>query len=92
VEDHTGKEALLVQAYTQRPGTSNPMRMMFDLPTLIDPTENLDHLTLPFTIEEIDSVVKEMPVDRAPGPDGFSGLFLKACWPIIKEDFYTLCA
>ena len=32
-----------------------------------------------------------MPGDRAPGPDGFSGLFLKACWPIIKNDFYTLC-
>ncbi|XP_073359822.1 uncharacterized protein [Aegilops tauschii subsp. strangulata] len=45
----------------------------------------------PFTKDEIDGVVKEMPVDRAPGPDDFSGLLLKACWPIIKEDFYTLC-
>ena len=33
-----------------------------------------------------------MPPDRAPGPDGFSGAFLKACWPLIKYDFYTLCA
>ena len=90
VEDHTGKEALLFQAYTERLGTSNPTQMRFDLPSLIRP--NLDHLMLPFTHEEIDSVVKEMPADRAPGPDGFSALFLKACWPIIKEDFYTLCA
>ena len=91
VGDHAGKEALLFQAYTERLGTSNPTQMQFDIRSLIRPTENLDHLTLPFTREEIDSVVKEMPGDRAPGPDGFSGLFLKACWPIIKEDFYNLC-
>lgn len=33
-----------------------------------------------------------MPTDRAPGPDGFSGTFLKACWSIIREDFYKLCS
>ena len=32
-----------------------------------------------------------MPADRAPGPDGFTGIFLKSCWQIIKEDFYNLC-
>lgn len=29
-----------------------------------------------------------MPVERAPGPNGFKGCFLKACWPIIREDIY----
>jgi hypothetical protein len=32
-----------------------------------------------------------MPSDKSPGPDGFSGHFLKVCWPIIKYDFYRLC-
>jgi hypothetical protein len=41
-------------------------------------------------MEEINSIVKEMPTDRAPGPDGFNGLFMKKCWPIIKEDFVKL--
>jgi hypothetical protein len=27
-----------------------------------------------------------MPPDKAPGPDGFTGDFFKACWGIIKED------
>jgi hypothetical protein len=40
---------------------------------------------------EIDNVVKLMPVDKAPGPDGFNGQFLKSCWHIIKQDIYQLC-
>jgi hypothetical protein len=31
-----------------------------------------------------------MPANRAPGPDGFNGLFLKRCWPIIQNDFYNV--
>ena len=27
-----------------------------------------------------------MPADRAPGPDGFTGMFYKTAWPVIKED------
>jgi hypothetical protein len=34
--------------------------------------------------------VKYFPIDKAPGPNGFNGKFLKKCWPIIKEDFYKL--
>ena len=30
-------------------------------------------------------------MDKAPGPDGFNGMFLKKCWHIIKEDVYQLC-
>lgn len=32
-----------------------------------------------------------MPSDKSPGPDGFNRLFRKACWHIIKDDFYELC-
>jgi len=27
-----------------------------------------------------------MPTDKAPGPDGFTGIFFKECWEIIKDD------
>ena len=67
-------------AIRDKQSMSNPTQMRFDLPALIQPTANLDHLTDPFTKDEIDGVVQEMPADQAPGPDGFSGLFLKACW------------
>jgi hypothetical protein len=65
--------------------------MLFDLPSLIQPTEGLEELSAPFTKEEIDSVVRTLPIDKTPGPDGFNGQFLKSCWHIIKEDIYQLC-
>ena len=64
--------------------------MGFDLASLIAPVEGLDVLTEPFGKEEMDEVVKHMPVDKAPGPDGFNGLFFKRCWHIISADFYYL--
>jgi mannosylglycoprotein endo-beta-mannosidase len=39
-----------------------------------------------FTEEEVIGAIKSMPSDKAPGPDGFTGAFYKACWPIIKVD------
>ena len=51
---------------------------------------NLNSLVAPFSREEIDLLIKQIPTDKAPGPDGFNGLFMKKCWQIIKEDFYKL--
>lgn len=31
-------------------------------------------------------MVKSMPMDKAPGPDGFTGRFFATCWDIIKLD------
>jgi hypothetical protein len=45
----------------------------------------------PFTKQDIGNVIKNMPSDKAPGPDGFNGVFFKKCWNIIKEDIYQLC-
>jgi hypothetical protein len=68
--------------------SGNPV-MLFPLSQIVQ-SHDLSHLDEPFTMEEIDAVVKEMPTDRAPGPDGFNGLFMKKCWPTIKEDFIKL--
>ena len=64
--------------------------MGFDLDTLIATVDGLEDQSQPFTKSEIDAVIKNMPPDRAPGPDGFSGLFLKRCCLILKEDFMQL--
>jgi hypothetical protein len=43
-----------------------------------------------FSREEIDELMKDLPMDKSPGPDGFNELFMKKCRAIIKEDFYRL--
>jgi len=44
------------------------------------------HIDFCFSEEEIWQAIKDMPPDKAPGPDGFTGLFYKTAWPIIKTD------
>jgi hypothetical protein len=43
-----------------------------------------------FTEEEIFACVKDLAGDKAPGPDGYIGIFLKIAWSLIKGDF--MCA
>lgn len=43
-------------------------------------------MDLLFSDEEIHKAVCQLPSEKAPGPDGFPGLFFKICWPIIKGD------
>jgi hypothetical protein len=90
VSDHDEMAGLLWSEYKERLGTSVPINMQFDLDRLITRVTGLDELTTPFLKEEIDLVIKEMPSDRAPGPDGFNGMFLKKCWNIVKDDFHEL--
>lgn len=66
--------------------------MLFNLNALITPLDDLDDIVAPFQHDEIDRVIRRMPSDKALGPDGFNGLFLKKCWPFIKHDFYNLCS
>lgn len=58
----------------------------FDL--LNHPTLDLSSLDVCFTEDEIWAVVRDIPAEKAPGPDGFTGLFYKKkkAWPIIKAD------
>ena len=50
---------------------------------------NLDDLDTPFTEEELLNTIRSLPSEKAPGPDGFIGVFYKKCWEIIKDDFYV---
>ena len=66
--------------------------MHFDIESLYEPlpdASTFHNLELPFT-EEVNEVVKELPNDKSPGPDGFHNQFFKACWEIIKVDVFRL--
>jgi hypothetical protein len=73
VHDHEGKAALL-QEYKNRMGISLQPHMLFDLSTLVSITQDMDSLVAPVLPQEIDNIIKMVPIDKAPGPDGFNGL------------------
>jgi hypothetical protein len=70
--------------------SSNP-ELMFYLQEMAINQIDLSNLVEPFTNEEIDKAIREMPSERAPAPDGFNMQLIKKCWHIIKTDFYQLC-
>jgi hypothetical protein len=57
-----------------------------DLDFLGMPAHGLLDLESPFSVEEVWNVVKAQELDKAPGPDGFTGRFYVSCWEIIKGD------
>lgn len=61
--------------------------------------ENNQYLTAIPEKDEIWQAVQHLDPNSAPGPDGFTGHFFQACWPIIKQDvvnavsdFLTFCS
>jgi len=48
--------------------------------------EENEFFTRPFSLEELDVVIKLMKNNMAPGPDGFSIEFFKAFWNMIRGD------
>lgn len=47
---------------------------------------DLAALDAPFTGEEVCKAIATSQMNKAPGPDGYTGLFFKQCWTIIKQD------
>jgi hypothetical protein len=56
-------------------------------PRIFTEEQNIN-LNKPIAKEEIDQVVQEMPNGKAPGPNGFTVEFFKACWEVVKHDIY----
>jgi hypothetical protein len=38
--------------------------------------------------QELLDIVKSLLAEKAPGPDGFIGMFYKKCWEVIKSDLH----
>jgi hypothetical protein len=51
--------------------------MHYNLSDLLSPVPNLDQLANPFTNEQIDNIVANLPLGKSPGLDGFNIDFMK---------------
>jgi hypothetical protein len=84
--DDDEKAMLVDDYYTRLLGSKVERSLSIDLDYLGLPSHSLEELDSPFTEKEVWEIIKQLPSDKAPRPDGFTGRFYKACWPIIKED------
>jgi hypothetical protein len=64
--EHDHKVVILWNAFKDRLGQSGYNEMFFDLQTL-NQSIDLSQLDSTFSIEEIDNIVKELPLEKAPG-------------------------
>jgi hypothetical protein len=89
---HEDKVDALWLSFKERLGTSEFSEIHFNLRELIQIADGLDDLASPFSSQEIDKVIQNLPLGKSPDPDGFNTDFMKKCWGIIALDFYELCA
>lgn len=86
ITTHEEKAAAIFGFYSNLIGADSDRDRTINLEALNIPHYSLEALDIPFPDEEVWNTIKSLPSDKAPGPDGFTGRFFKACWPIIKED------
>jgi hypothetical protein len=84
--NHAGKASIIDDFYNSLLGTRVDRENTVDLTELGLNTHDLTELDLPFTVVEVWRTIEQLPPDKAPGPDGFTGRFYKSCWSIIKDD------
>lgn len=80
------KDEALWEFYNSLLGTAEERAETLNLQAFHRPPINLQILDAPILEQQLWDVIQALPVDKAPGPDGFTGRFYKVCWPIIKVD------
>jgi hypothetical protein len=80
------KEDLVFSHFHDHVGKNVPISCLLNLSELDWQPRDLGHLDLPFSEEELKKLIMEIHKEKAPGPDGFIGLFFSHCWQIIKDD------
>jgi hypothetical protein len=86
VFSHEDKESVLYQHFSSQFSRPAAREYTFNWEELGMQSHDLSHLEEDFSEKELCAVIKDIAADKAPGPDGFIGHFLKKAWPVIKGD------
>ena len=84
--EQEGKLDAFWQFFHQLLGQPRPRQHTLNLQALDIQPLNLSDQEAPITPEEVLAAISDLPSDKAPGSDGFTALFFKKCWSIIKFD------
>jgi hypothetical protein len=83
---HQDKQEVIQQHFANFLSTPNQRTCEISWDSIDLPKVDLSHLDRPFDEAEIAHAISQLPSDRAPRPDGYTDIFFKKCWPIIKSD------
>jgi hypothetical protein len=86
VTDHGSKEVVVKNHFESVMKKGDPMALDLNWEAIHFEETNLDSLGDPFSEKEVRNAIHQLPCDKAPGPDGFTGIFYKTCWNTIKGD------
>lgn len=84
VTSHQEMEAAIYEHFVQVFGQGERLHSEINFQALGINAIDLHELDEPFLEEEIWAAIRELPADKASGPDGFIGAFYKTSWSIIK--------
>ena len=74
---HEEKAILINDHFTEVMSTPPEATLDFNWDLLNIPRYNLNHLEESFSEEEVRRAILQLPSEKAPGPDGFTGIFFK---------------
>jgi len=83
---HPDKMEAVHKHFSQHFGHPSPRTSTLNWDVLQLPSKDLSHLEDAFTEEEVVAVISDIAADKAPGPDGYIGVFFKRSWQVIKDD------
>lgn len=90
ITDQGRIEEAFADVYDNLLGKTHARDCIMDLQYIGMDQIDLSDLEAIFTEEEVWQVIKEIPSDRAPGLDGFIGVFYHKAWPVIKHDIMAV--